>query len=425
MLPEDDDRGGRSISNHSRAENGNAQMEDSPELLRWRADVLMDEMMLGGVDLAAGAGESGSGPSQGTSFGPTDFSYASTQTAPPHSSAGPQVLLSSELAHRAGAGSQDTYRHDSQSGANRPERPDLYAVEAQSPFPIGSEAAVADGADSLLRPPSAQMVANSQPAMAPSLGPVIRSGVGGAAAVGGVSGGARQANLLPRASAGNVQTMQHQLSTLRNEVEVTLPVGHEWSERASHLLDKADAILRDAPERTAEVEYYLQQVRSILDRTRESLVWSQTYYKRLTIYLVAWLLLSIVGIVATILYPVSLGTAIAGLFNLPATHVGAVHAGALLDTLFAGTLGGALGALVNMRRHREVEHGFFDRKYSLRGLMLPLIGAFFGLFLYILFGTVYYFADVNPSVNPLAALAPAVLAFIFGFSQESVYGTRD
>ena len=31
--------------------------DDSPELLRWRADILLDEMMLGAVDVAAGRPE--------------------------------------------------------------------------------------------------------------------------------------------------------------------------------------------------------------------------------------------------------------------------------------------------------------------------------------------------------------------------------
>ena len=35
-------------------ENGPAELGGNPEMLRWRADVLLDEMMLGGVDLAAG-----------------------------------------------------------------------------------------------------------------------------------------------------------------------------------------------------------------------------------------------------------------------------------------------------------------------------------------------------------------------------------
>src|SRR5215213_5895115 len=33
-----------------------SHVEESPELLRWRADLLMDEMMMGGVDLSAADG---------------------------------------------------------------------------------------------------------------------------------------------------------------------------------------------------------------------------------------------------------------------------------------------------------------------------------------------------------------------------------
>src|SRR4051812_3505004 len=33
-----------------------SHVEESPELLRWRADLLMDEMMMGGVDVSAADG---------------------------------------------------------------------------------------------------------------------------------------------------------------------------------------------------------------------------------------------------------------------------------------------------------------------------------------------------------------------------------
>ncbi len=36
---------------------GPVSLDDSPELLRWRADILLDEMMLGAVDVAAGRPE--------------------------------------------------------------------------------------------------------------------------------------------------------------------------------------------------------------------------------------------------------------------------------------------------------------------------------------------------------------------------------
>jgi hypothetical protein len=42
--------------------------------------------------------------------------------------------------------------------------------------------------------------------------------------------------------------------------------------------------------------------------------------------------------------------------------------------VFAGALGAACSVLWNMHRHSRQEYGYLDRKYGLRGLLLPLIG---------------------------------------------------
>jgi uncharacterized membrane protein YeaQ/YmgE (transglycosylase-associated protein family) len=96
----------------------------------------------------------------------------------------------------------------------------------------------------------------------------------------------------------------------------------------------------------------------------------------------------------------------------------------VLGSMMAGALGGALGALLNMRRHTRTQYGFFDRKYGLRGLILPIIGALVGGVVYALFGIVYYFAGINPALSAIAMAVPALIAFVFGFSQESIYGTN-
>ena len=52
-------RTGRSMRSPQQASSGgSALLDDSPELLRWRADILLDEMMLGAVDIAAGRPDS-------------------------------------------------------------------------------------------------------------------------------------------------------------------------------------------------------------------------------------------------------------------------------------------------------------------------------------------------------------------------------
>ncbi|MEZ4613328.1 MAG: hypothetical protein R2838_24330 [Caldilineaceae bacterium] len=48
---------------------------------------------------------------------------------------------------------------------------------------------------------------------------------------------------------------------------------------------------------------------------------------------------------------------------------------AFMATLAAATLGLALSGLWNMQRYVSLARGFFDRKYGLRGLLLPLLRA--------------------------------------------------
>jgi Na+/H+-translocating membrane pyrophosphatase len=93
-------------------------------------------------------------------------------------------------------------------------------------------------------------------------------------------------------------------------------------------------------------------------------------------------------------------------------------------TMAVGALGGAVGARVNMIRHQSLEHGFFDRKYSLRGLLLPLLAAFAAMILFVPFALLAHFVPVSPLIALSLIGVAAVLAFLFGFFQEALYGTR-
>ncbi len=96
----------------------------------------------------------------------------------------------------------------------------------------------------------------------------------------------------------------------------------------------------------------------------------------------------------------------------------------VLAGAFAGALGAAISALLNMQRRSRREHGYFDRKYGLRGLLLPLLGMFFGLLLAVLAAIAYIVAEIDPSMYTWAITAPAMLALIVGFGQEWMYGAR-
>jgi hypothetical protein len=226
-------------------------------------------------------------------------------------------------------------------------------------------------------------------------------------------------------STANVDALQREIYTLQHEIERVLPAGHESNKHVRHLLEKAQAILQHDPTRSAEVEYYLQQVRTIFPRVQQTIDWSSLYRNRLTVYLSAWILLALLIVVARYLYQAPIENFVGTLVGLTPDGLTLQHFSTLLATFFAGALGGALGALVNLQRQSHMPHGFIDRKFGLRGLILPLMGAIVGLLLYLPLGLLFFVFGLDPAQNLLFSSIPTLLALFFGVSQESLYGTRE
>ena len=234
----------------------------------------------------------------------------------------------------------------------------------------------------------------------------------------------KRSTLLPRSTELDVDTLHREISDLHGDIAALLPVGNETSERARHLLDKAYSILQSDPSRSAEVEYYMQQVRSIVQRLHQSRKWSDLYRQRLHVYLLGWLGLSAMVLLARFFFQVDLEDMLIWLFGVDADGWVIAHWATFVGTVGAGAFGGALGALYTMRNHARGEHSFFDRKYGLRGLILPFMGLLVGAFGYVIFGLIFALVGINPALSLTAAIVPTMAALAFGFSQESIYGTR-
>jgi hypothetical protein len=239
-----------------------------------------------------------------------------------------------------------------------------------------------------------------------------------------VVGGKRRSTLLPRMSDLDPDALNREIAKLHEEIAALLPVGHETNERARHLLDKAYSILQSDPMRSAEVEYYMQQVRTIVQRLRQTRVWSNLYRDRLRVYLLGWLALSAILLAARYVFQLQFEAMLADLMGLRSGSAMVQHWPAFFGSAVAGALGGAAGALYTMRQHTAMGDSFFDRKYGLRGLMLPFMGLFVGALGYLFFGGAYLLAGLNPATNLLAGSLPSLAAFIYGVSQESIFGTR-
>ncbi len=503
---------------------------ESPDLLRWRADMLMDEMMLGAVDVYAGEPKVAPPPAAPSLYQPHN-GYATGAEGDPavsarsahengrnsvyHGLETPAVnghgvngytengrIGNNRQAENGGTDGQayrpvttastsalpevSSAKAEGQTGQPRHNGPvELPARETKS-WVFSAEARYQQIARSQNTESSSQLPANftssipvptaAQPWMAaesptsaanplsavseftqtgqtqngyiatngnhsPELGPVRRTvaqvtsamampvqGVapmtGGSSTQNGPNRNGKWSNLLPRVSNTDLQTLQQEITTLHSEINAILPASHESNQRSQHLLEKAQAILENDPMRSAEVEYYLQQVRTIFQRVQQTIHWSNLYRNRLLIYLTSWSLLAAIVILARYLYQPQMENLMIGLGNWATDSFAAQNFVAWLSTLFAGALGGALGTLINLRLHSRLEHGFFDRKYGLRSLILPIMGALFGFVLYLFVGLIFYLLEINPSINMTLSALPVLIAFAFGVSQESIYGTR-
>lgn len=435
--------------------------DQNPDLLHWRANVLLDEMMLGAVDIAADEStrprltptppqprppaadplDPQGEPQAGDDGDP--YQWAERRAAAYVANMGrPRAYdeaASSQAprtAHERTATSAAPAR-----GASEPKPPGngteqwLFAAEQRyQQLAVRRQAASAANAtyeydgwsaapDYGLETPDASLSAVVPKYPAPAEAPMTARTTAQPGVVKNPPRGKRS-NLLPRMSAADVHSIQQEMGMLQSAIEEVLPASHESRERSQHLLQKAHAILQQDATRSAEVDYYLQQVRTIVQRVQETAHWSNLYRSRLQTYLWGWLVLSTLVILGRYLYQGALMTWLGGAGTAGASSLYAYNLLTAVSAFFAGALGGAAGVLLNLYSHANLEHGFFDRKYGLRGLILPLIGAGVGLLLCLLFGLFYYVLRIEPADYLLLSLLPALLALVFGFVQEYLYGVR-
>ncbi|MBK8046712.1 MAG: hypothetical protein IPK16_06060 [Anaerolineales bacterium] len=407
-----------------------ANGDDSPDALRRRAEALLDEMMLGAFDMGGGGVMA---PHEESA--PPDSLYVGNGRAWPAPEQPPAGGPPAHYATTAPERESKAGTVDWNGLSPTPGQPAGAVQTNQAPAPtttgstLRAEAQLISAASRYAAVPGATPHAEALPVEAtdtewrPTTSAVRRQNSSAASSMSFGTRGPNRSNLLPRSTDIDANAIRQEIVMLQKEVASALPPGNEAVERSRHLLNKAENLLKSDPTRSAEVDYYLQQVRRIVQRARQTQLWSGIYRKRLTSYLTAWVLLSLVVIAAIILFQDQIQQMLSTLFQLSADSPIVRQVG-LGIAIFAGALGAAIAVLLNMRRYRRRRYGFFDRKYGLRGLLLPLLGLLFGLLLAIIMALVFTFAGVNTLTTPVLLWAPGLLAFIAGFSQEWLYGAR-
>jgi hypothetical protein len=416
--------------------------EESAESLRRRAEALLDEMMLGAVD--GGVVEYGAPPG-----GSWRASGQSPEVYRPANDEWPPLTGRTEQTAQGNIpGNGSAY------GSGIPPAADRNGYHVAGDEPIQTDGATAAHAD------TSRTGGGAPPEPAPGSGAPLVSAeerymhVGGGGATGrqeangstdygmfsasavrrqssmmastmtvGVRAGSRSP-LLPRSTDVDIEALLEEIGTLRSDIAHALPPGQEAGERSRHLLNKAQNLLQSDPARSAEVDYYLQQVRRTLLRARQTREWSAIYRHRMTIYLLGWLLLAITVIAGLVLFQTDVQAFVQGMLDLPIESPVVAFAAMVAATMFAGALGAAVAILLNMGRHARQKYGYFDRKFGLRCLLLPILGLFFGFLVGGAWSLVYFFVGIDPVNAFYAWLAPLLLGFLVGFGQEWLYGAR-
>jgi len=407
--------------------------EDSAEAIRRRADVLLDEMMLGSVDMGAGdvitAHAEGAAtstplyPSSGDVWRQGESAYTPHS---PNDANGHRAPDGSPINGTAGAPAKETNGYPSRAAERYPATAEPMAhtaapFEASGAGPGSTLISAEDRYRQMASPQSP--TTNGGSASASSTAVRRQSQALASSMTVGVRASMRS-NLLPRSTDVDITAIQQEISSLLTAVSTSLPPGHESIERSRHLLNKAQTLLQSDPTRSAEVDYYLQQVRRIVQRTRQTQEWSDVYRQRLLTYLLGWILLALVIITGMALFHHEVQQWVVAFFGLPASSPVVQQGVTVVIVAFAGALGAAVAMLFTMRRQSRREFGYFDRKYGLRGLLLPILGLFFGLLLALVGAVIYTFANVEPVRLWWAPVAPALLAFLLGFGQDWIYGAR-
>ena len=368
----------RQMEYERRSASMRSSTDESAEALRRRADVLLDEMMLNGVDIGMNDGafavdaSSSVGREAAHANGFTENGHHRHQHTPAHATdhalypgdLASGALLETPASSPTAAATGAAATNPAPTSTRWPTAPaSLFAPLPVNDEPPPQPARLIPAQDRYAPPaPAASLLpgANGFPATGST---AVRRQSASLASTMTVGGRANMRSpLLPRALEVDVDTAAQEILALSSEISAALPVGHEAAERSRHLLNKAQNILQSDPSRTAEVDYYLQQVRRIVQRTQQTHTDSSLYRRRLTLYLTAWAALALTVLIARYVLEAELLAFLEDFFWTSPDAVWVRFGPMILAACFAGALGAALGVLLNMRRHAAQEYGYFDRK---------------------------------------------------------------
>jgi hypothetical protein len=210
------------------------------------------------------------------------------------------------------------------------------------------------------------------------------------------------------------RALLEEIAGLYAEVNEVLTSRREVTGHALALLREARTIVMTQPQQTGKATYNIRQVRSMLERARQNRQSSSRNTLRLILYLFGWFLACLAG--ATLLYLTQ--DTVRGLFA-PTTAL-RLHVVPFLLAVLVGGMGGVLGAVAGLINHTR-ERQIFDRQFSIRFTIQPIMGVVLGATIYALLALAYHYMEVDLVANPVLIVVPVLAALMAGLWQELVY----
>lgn len=237
---------------------------------------------------------------------------------------------------------------------------------------------------------------------------------------------AESTEILSRIKPADLEKLDREIDKLYNRV-VELLSGEDEANVAFEALRKARQMLLLEPEQFAEIEYLVNQTRSLLIRVEQSATWGPYYGPRLLVYELIWLVFLGLGALFTTVPSTGLIAMLSAWFGMAATSAGINWVTLLMATVCWGGIGGVTGALWSLHYHVSIRRDF-DKVENLWYFTQPILGMVLGGIVYLIIASGFLVVQVDlgaPDAALGARLLPAAIAVVVGFRQNLVLDLID
>jgi hypothetical protein len=220
----------------------------------------------------------------------------------------------------------------------------------------------------------------------------------------------------------DLKTLDRDVDTLYEKVGTLLSGQRQEATVAFDILRRVRMILLKEPERYADAEYMVNQVRARTNQIEQSIEGGRVHAPRIFAYQTIWLALLATMALVTTVNGETFRSWAAYLLGIPIDSEQLNWAVLFLSTLAWGGIGGITSALWSLYHHISVARDY-NPVENLWYYSQPMLGMVLGGIVFLIMGAGFLVVQVNLDTQDVALgarLLPASIAVIAGFRQNMV-----